>query len=421
MRNYVYDDIQRALNRTLEEQRDFLRLAMQAADPLRQFREAMNQTRDRATQFQLSQTALLDKALLSLSAAAESSRGRDVFNLARSLEDEFRGKNLQLAAFEGLHRPAIDAALASVLRHQQELAELTATFKQRFQPIIAPTQQIRSALATLEASARLYSAPAAHWSNALSVVASYQRFAIRQAQKLDSDSAVVGERRARVTELAGGLLVSSLGVTEAMGSEPNSFAPAIEPVKSRIFGPLNSHLGYVYRVTVEVDVDLAVAGALPAKICHLGSAIVATVVRINETLRRRGGDYLFYPTNRSLWAASVISSVVIGAERDFADVVDALFFLLYEGSGASSSRLASILSQEDLQPLWRLKHLRLHYRHEIEHGDSKEIAKKHQKVGTAFIAIAGKHLSDPQASTFRPVQRNGLWRKPNSTSNSLAC
>jgi hypothetical protein len=172
----------------------------------------------------------------------------------------------------------------------------------------------------------------------------------------------------------------------------DSAKPIIKPIKPRIFGPLNSHLGYVYRVAVEVDVDLAVAGALPTRICQLGSAIVFSVVRINDAFRRRGKEEVFHSTTRSLWAASVLSAVVTGAERDFADVVDALFFLLYEGSGASTCRLSAIVSDEDLQPLWRLKNFRLYYRHDIEHGNSKEIAKKHQKVGDAFVAIAGKSL-----------------------------
>ena len=368
----------------LKEQHDFSRLLEQTIDPFHQFRTVMDQT-------QFAQAALLARERFSISAKIESCIGRDTLNLARSLEDQFSGVKLRIDAFEALHRPAIDSILESVLRRQEELAKFTATIEQSFQSMAAPVQRIQSALATLEASARLYSAPAAHWANALSVIASYEQFAMRQAKRLDTDSIVVAERRARVTELAGVLLESSFDAAEAMGSESDFTTVDIRPVKPRIFGPLNSHLGYVYRATVEVDVDLAVADAIPVRICQLGGAIVSTVVRINEAFRRRGGDDIFFPTNRSLWAASIIPAVVAGTERDFANVVDALFFLLYEGSG-TAGRLSPHLGEKDLKPLWCLKHLRLYYRHDIEHGGGKDIAKKYQKVGAAFIAIAGKRL-----------------------------
>jgi hypothetical protein len=391
VKDYFHDDAQRMIARMVEVRSELLRVS-DRADLLHGFQEAAGLVHDWVTQFELAQTAFLDAGRLSHYTAVESALRRDTLSLASSLENEFKGRKLQLDAFEALHRPAIDTALASVLRYQEELKELTATIKQSYEYIAAPAKQIQFALATLEASARLYLAPEAHWSNALAVVASYERFAIRQTKKSASDSRVVAARRARVTELAGALLTSSLGATEAMGSEPPLVAPTITLVKPRIFGPLNSHLGFVYRATVEVDVELAVAGALPARLCHLGGAIVAIVVRINESLRRCGEDDVFRPTNRSLCAASVISAVVAGTERDFADVIDALFFLLYEGSGGSSSRLSSLLSDEDLQPLWRLKNFRLNYRHDIEHGDNREIAKKHQKIGAAFVAIVGKSI-----------------------------
>lgn len=401
MKDYFYDNIQRAMNRILEEEYQSSRM-LEQADLFRPLWEALDPARDLAAQVQLlSENMFLGQERFSFPSTVELSISQDALNLAQYLEDEFkdRGK-LQLEVFEALHRPAIDAALASVLRHQEELINFTETIKtitQSFESIAAPAQQIQSALETLEASARLYSAPAEHWSNALSIVDSYGQFAIRQAKRLDADSAVVAERRVRVTELAGALLVPSLGANEVADSvsEADSGSDSkplvIRPLQPRIFGPLNSHLGYVYRVAVEVDVDLAVVGALPARICQLGGAIVQAVVRINVVLRRRGDADIFRVTNRSLEAASLIPAIVTGTERDFADVVDALFFLLYEGSGACS-RLSPLVSDEDLQPLWHLKNLRLYYRHDIEHGDGKDISKKHQKVGAAFVAIADKHL-----------------------------
>jgi hypothetical protein len=395
MKDYFYNGIQQEMIRALEEQRRFSSMLEQAADPLREIRETLYQMHDReAAHLQLlAKDALLESAKFSIPAAMDWTIRPGALALTQSLVDEFREHTkLRLDAFEALHQPAIDAKLGAVLSYQEELVKLDKSMKLAFESIYNPAQQIQSALAALEASARLYPAPAAHWSNALSVVASYEKFAIRQTKKLDTDSPLIAERRARITELAGNLLAPSLSASEVVGSESDSATPAIDTVRPRIFGPLNSHLGYVYRVAVEVDVDLAVASAIPARICQLGGAIVFKVVRINEALKRRDKEDIFHSTNRSLWAASIIPAVVTGTERDFAEIVDALFFLLYEGSGASTCRLSSVVSDEDLQPLWRLKHLRLYYRHDIEHGSSKEIAKKHQKVGDAFVALTGRSL-----------------------------
>ncbi len=70
--------------------------------------------------------------------------------------------------------------------------------------------------------------------------------------------------------------------------------------------------------------------------------------------------------------------------------MDQLFFLLYEGAGTDNCRLLGIIDDSDLQPLWRVKHLRLDFRHDIEHGEVRDIARKHEKIGGAYEALIGK-------------------------------
>ncbi len=239
----------------------------------------------------------------------------------------------------------------------------------------------------------MYSRADNYWHNSLSLVGAYEQFALRQAKHLASDTAIVAERRARVTKLAGTLLVPTIGASQAAAAEfEEASLSQVDLVKPRLFGPLNSHLGYVYRADFNGDVDLEVASALPSRISHYGGEIVTIAVQINETRRRQGEQDVFKPTNRSLKAASAIPAVVADSESLFGEIVDNLYFLLYEGAGGSRLRLIGIATDDELSPLWHLKQLRLYFRHDIEHGSESDIKKKHQKIADSFCAITNGNI-----------------------------
>jgi hypothetical protein len=260
----------------------------------------------------------------------------------------------------------------------------------------APVRQLEAALASIEAAARLFEVPSIHWSNSLSLVEGYEVFAFRQGKAVGRDSTLVAQRRLRVTELAGELLVTSVTAAE-LGAEFTSDEQPLEAsevprVRPRLYGPLNQHLGFVYRVDLAVNVDPAVAAAIPTRICELGGVLVLLVTQINQRSRLAGKAQIFRVTTRCLWASSLIPSFVTGSEAAFGEIIDALYFLLYEGAGGTKNRLTDIVSDEMLEPLWRLKHLRLHYRHDIEHGNDRDIRKKYESIAAAFRALCGRDL-----------------------------
>lgn len=261
---------------------------------------------------------------------------------------------------------------------------------------LAPVRQLEATLASIEAAARLFDVPAIHWSNSLSLVEDYEVFAFRQGKAVERDSALVAQRRMRVTELAGELLATSVTATE-LGAELTADEPPDETsevvrVRPRLYGPLNQHLGFVYRVDLAVDVDPSVAAAIPTRICELGGVLVLLVARINHRSLLAGGRAVFRVTTRCLSASAIIPSFVTASEAAFGEIVDALYFLLYEGAGGTKNRLTDIVPDEVLAPLWRLKHLRLHYRHDIEHGDDRDIKKNYEKIATAFRSLCGRDL-----------------------------
>jgi hypothetical protein len=279
----------------------------------------------------------------------------------------------------------------------RRLVEQIADQRNATESALAPARQLEAALASIEAAARLFDVSPTHWSNSLSLVEDYEVFALRQAKAVERDSTPVAQRRMRVTELAGELLATSvtaaeLGAEFTADEQQPSETSVIPRVQARLYGPLNQHLGFVYRVDLAVTVDPAVAAAIPTRICELGGVLVFLVTKINQRSGFAAREQVFRVTTRSLLASSLIPSFVTGSEAAFGEVIDALYFLLYEGAGGTKNRLTDIVSDEVLAPLWRLKHLRLHYRHDIEHGDDRDIKKKYKNIAAAFRALCGRDL-----------------------------
>ncbi len=388
MGNPFENDYASQLKRLMEEQNHLTRFIDH--DLLRHTRLAMETASRWAQEAQLAKSAILESCNYRISSVFPSQIHGSIGELIQNLEEEFSCQGLAGITLKGLYRPAIERELASVIRLQDSLSEITKATQSLYKEALAPSRYVQSALATMEAFARSYSRPDSYWRNTLSLVEEYERFALRQAKYSIRDLPTIAHRRGRVTELAGTLLAPSIGASEAAALEfGHEDLVEIEPVKPRLFGPLNSHLGYVYKTDFDGDVDVEVAASLPSRISHTGAEIIDTVVKINQTTQRSGGEDVFKPTNRTLKAASLIPTVVADSESSFAEIIDGLYFLLYEGAGSANLRLCGMASDDDLTPLWHLKQLRLHFRHDIEHGNKSSVLKKYEKIDRAFMAIIG--------------------------------
>src|SRR5437667_754254 len=130
----------------------------------------------------------------------------------------------------------------------------------------------------------------------------------------------------------------------------------------------------------------ALPSSVPAKLaiylCHL-------IIEVNKLLIANGHDPIFKPTNRLVEGVASLGFIVAISRRAFEDLVNLLFQMLYEGSGASS-RLSAYLTDEELAPLWVLKQLRLSAFHDVEHGDDREIVNKQLTIADAFRDLIRK-------------------------------
>ncbi len=161
----------------------------------------------------------------------------------------------------------------------------------------------------------------------------------------------------------------------------------LDASRFNVFQALSQHLSPHYSVKRRLLLAKAIERSLPAKVHALGCDLVRLVYELNLYVQSSGrGEEIFKPTNRSVHASLILPNLVASNDREFGDIVDQLFFMLYEGSG-NGNRLKPLLTDSQLRPLWIVKHLRLHHRHDVEHG--QDTRKKLRAVGIAFEELIG--------------------------------
>ena len=89
-------------------------------------------------------------------------------------------------------------------------------------------------------------------------------------------------------------------------------------------------------------------------------------------------------TNRSSRAMKAVGSSC-STEKEFGDLVDRLYFLVYEGSG-DCKRLPSPPPGYAMD----VKFLRNYLRHDLDHGDAKDAAQKRRRGAQALKKYTGK-------------------------------
>lgn len=201
----------------------------------------------------------------------------------------------------------------------------------------------------------------------------------------------------QVVESAAEILTPATeGVTASVSLRIEATSGVAEPAPSggaSGFGSLDEELG---ALDFDADVDVATLVSLStfATIARLGAGLVRYTAQLNREAERLGRAVVFKPTTEMTERAARLALRVADNETTFYSVVDDLYFILYEGSGAGA-RLVQ-LAEEDpqlgkpaLEPLWTMKHLRLAGRHDIGHGKPSDIADKNANVGEAFTALIG--------------------------------
>lgn len=259
-----------------------------------------------------------------------------------------------------------------------------------------PSEKLLDSMAMLKATLEINRPSRAIIDSTLGITNAYQKFAVKQLRLASIEKVEAkANKLLKVTEVAGNIVLRN-NIINKKRSE--MIENVIEPErdeyntqhyidKLNIFSLLNQHVSHVYREDFNEDITKAVDNSLPMIANKLGSEIVYLVYEINNSWMNTYGEHIFKPTNKSFYGSTLISSYLTTNENEFAEIVDYLFFMLYEGSGAAK-RLINLVQDELLDPLWEVKHLRLNYRHDVEHGEN--ISKKLMQVGEVYCNLIGK-------------------------------
>jgi len=287
----------------------------------------------------------------------------------------------------GLNSPAILA----FQRQQSEIDQILKTMALPTAEIQATMQRVINSIAPTEALLGLQrlSGPAVEL--ALQPQLAFQDFVRKHFDLAAVSSEIARHNRLLLVEASVDLLDSiSRGLELAALMRPTSedlWLGAMPNVN--VYSVLDGELEYLDLEQPAIDAESAVGESQSGIIAELGAQLIQLVYDLNVEAEREGDAPVFKPTTKNLMACSLIPSRVACDSASFSEVTDNLFSLLYEGSG-SAQRLTARLDQARLNPLWRLKHLRLGSRHDIDHGTEREAEKKNRQVGEAYKRLVGR-------------------------------
>lgn len=109
------------------------------------------------------------------------------------------------------------------------------------------------------------------------------------------------------------------------------------------------------------------------------------VSKINDKYASTAGEDLFKMTNKTT-KALIKLKVARDTENKFEDLVDDLYYLFYEGSGAGKR----LTDPKDEFVVTDIKFLRANTRHDLDHGTKGESASNRKKKAAVFKKYSGK-------------------------------
>jgi hypothetical protein len=108
------------------------------------------------------------------------------------------------------------------------------------------------------------------------------------------------------------------------------------------------------------------------------------IYEINRKYAASHGEDLFKMTTKSAKALTTIATTCRDSNQ-YEKFIDALYFLIYEGSGACNR-----LPKPPDEFVMDIKYLRTAIRHDTDHGDAKSIKEKNKRAGAIFQKFSGK-------------------------------
>lgn len=132
----------------------------------------------------------------------------------------------------------------------------------------------------------------------------------------------------------------------------------------------------------------AAVGGMANPLTAAADEIRSVIYKVNKAYSTKHGEDLFKMTNESTNALTLLDKPVTDKQK-YGILIDSLYFLIYEGSGACKR-----LGEPPPDFAMDVKFLRTAIRHDVDHGDAKEVAKKMKRAGETFRKYSTKRTPD---------------------------
>jgi len=299
---------------------------------------------------------------------------------------------------------SFSSSLKNMLPYKNKIESLQSILHsllpERIDSIILPQTRIKESLAEITTLSKQFKPPTFLTEYAYQNTFSYQKFASEQLERINAALEPFALKRAQIVDQVGELFdLSEESITSAYiisekieEKEEKEEKEKSSKLKPNLYPTINQHISYVYRKgknMAQEELEDALDNSYPAKICTSGSQIIKLIIAINKHSETKYLESLFKPTTSLMEFCHVIPTLISKNERDFAEIINLLYFAIYEGSG-SAKRLLKVLNDRKLETLWQLKQIRLDIFHDVNHGKSSEVKNKREKIRDAYRFFIGK-------------------------------
>ena len=150
-----------------------------------------------------------------------------------------------------------------------------------------------------------------------------------------------------------------------------------------------------------------------AKVADEARCILSLVAKCNEVVQAAGKAEIFKPTTRLLEVYADLPWLFPEDKRTFADFVDCLYFIFYEGAGKDKLRFLNdyggvLDASSDCDFIWCIKHLRNKWlRHDADHGKEADIRRSWKDLSAKFNLLGLEHAPVTKQH-FRHLHRSLL-------------
>jgi len=135
----------------------------------------------------------------------------------------------------------------------------------------------------------------------------------------------------------------------------------------------------------------------PPAVSAAARRVLRRLRECNMQARMRSDEDIFKPTNQLLAAFIDLPWLLARDEKSLGDVVDSLYFLLYEAAGKDKLRFRADgggpLADQECGVVWTIKHLRNSWlRHDIEHGAKGKTRRQYSVLADDLAGLGFERL-----------------------------